>query len=157
MPPADPRPVLGAIAVVVEDNRVLLVKRTKDPDAGLWGFPGGHVEWGETALDAAARELQEETGVIASPVAYLTNIDVVIPGPNGRTKTHYLLAAVLCTDPVGTPVPADDVSGAAWFSCDDVKAHTLQMSDQVPELMELGRAVRARLDPRRSTTSAETR
>ncbi len=58
-------PRLGAIAVLVRDDRALLVQRGKMPDAGLWGFPGGHVEPGETALAAAVRELREETGVRA--------------------------------------------------------------------------------------------
>ena len=51
--PALPR--LGAIAVVLHQGKVLLVRRKNPPDAGLWGFPGGHVDAGETALDAAAR------------------------------------------------------------------------------------------------------
>ena len=46
-------PRLGAIAVLVRKGHVLLAQRTKMPDAGLWGFPGGHVEPGETAMEAA--------------------------------------------------------------------------------------------------------
>ena len=65
------RPKLGAIAVVVRNDHVLLARRGKEPDAGLWGFPGGHVELGETALQAAVRELREETGVEAHPLGYL--------------------------------------------------------------------------------------
>ncbi|MGV6850187.1 MAG: NUDIX domain-containing protein, partial [Marinibacterium sp.] len=68
-------PRLGALAVVLRDGHVLLARRANPPDAGLWGFPGGHVEPGETGLAAAVRELAEETGVIARPVDYLTNID----------------------------------------------------------------------------------
>lgn len=130
-------PVLGAIAVVVSDTHVLLARRKKQPDAGLWGFPGGHVELGETALAAAARELHEETGVVAQPLSYLTNIDVVTRAANGQVDMHFLLAAVYCDFVSGTPQPADDVSEAAWITCDDIRAGTLPTSDRVSDVMEL--------------------
>lgn len=109
-------PKLGAIAVVAHDGRVLLVKRKKDPNANTWGFPGGHVELGETAMDAAVRELNEETGVIGRAERYLTNIDVIHRDADGAVQFHYLLAAVQCTYISGTPVAADDVSDAGWFT-----------------------------------------
>jgi len=109
-------PRLGAIAVVHHQRKFLLVQRKKAPNAGTWGFPGGHVELGETALSAAARELREETGVVANPLRYLTNIDVVARDTAGAITHHYLLAAVLCGYQSGTPVAADDASDAGWFS-----------------------------------------
>ena len=135
MPVCD-HPLLGAIAVVVKDDHVLLAQRGKQPDAGLWGFPGGHVERGETALAAAARELSEETGVIADPVAYLTNVDVLRYDPGGAVLAHYLLAVVLCDYVSGAPQAADDVTDAAWFPIADVRAGCLRMSDQVEQLID---------------------
>jgi ADP-ribose pyrophosphatase YjhB (NUDIX family) len=57
-------PQVAAVAIVTrdEDARVLLVQRGEDPGKGLWGLPGGFVELGETAADALAREILEETG-----------------------------------------------------------------------------------------------
>ncbi|MFD3189838.1 NUDIX hydrolase [Sedimentitalea sp. HM32M-2] len=131
-----PVPRIGAIAVVVTTGHVLLARRRNPPDAGLWGFPGGHVELGETALTAAARELREETGVLAEPLEYLTNIDVLRHDAQGNVTAHYLLAAVLCDFVSGTPSPADDVIEAAWVPQEQVRAGTLPMSDQVDVLME---------------------
>jgi mutator protein MutT len=111
-----PKPKLGAIAVVVRDGHVLLVERAKAPNAGTWGFPGGHVEWGETALEAAVRELFEETGVTASSPRYLTNLDVMAQDEAGAVQHHYLLAVVLCDYVSGEPVAADDASDARWFT-----------------------------------------
>jgi mutator protein MutT len=128
------RPVLGAIAVVIQNGKLLLVRRKKQPDAGLWGFPGGHVEAGETAMAAAAREVHEETGVVVTPLGYLDNIDVIGRGPNAELTWHYFLAAVVCQYQSGDPVAADDVSDAAWVTIEQVVAGGLPMSDHVGEL-----------------------
>ncbi|MFX6119029.1 NUDIX domain-containing protein, partial [Acinetobacter baumannii] len=61
--PASERPIPATIAVVLRDDRVLLVRRANPPDAGRWGFPGGKIERGETIAEAAIRELMEETAV----------------------------------------------------------------------------------------------
>ncbi len=129
------RPTLGAIAVVIRADQVLLVRRRKEPDAGKWGFPGGHVEPGETALAAAARELAEETSVRASPQRYLTNVDVVIHDDAGVLLFHYLLAAVLCRYEAGRPIAADDVSDARW--CDIADIGTLPTSAHVQEVVAM--------------------
>ena len=84
------RPKLGAIAVMHHQGRILLVKRRNEPNANTWGFPGGHVELGETALEAAVRELAEETSVIGTPLSYLTNIDAITRDAAGTVQFHYL-------------------------------------------------------------------
>ena len=130
-------PRLGAIAVTIRDGKVLLARRGSAPDRGLWGFPGGHVEPGETALAAAARELLEETGISARPVEYLTNVDVLRHDADGRITVHYLLAAVLCEYGGGDPVAGDDAIDAAWVDCAAVRAGALPTSARVAEVMDL--------------------
>lgn len=128
-------PRLAALAVVLDGDRVLMVQRRNPPDAGLWGFPGGHVEPGETALAAAARELAEETGVIARPRAYLDNIDVIERGADGALRFHFLLTAVLCDYVSGQPVAADDARNAAWVPVADVLAGRLPLSVRVGDTL----------------------
>lgn len=129
------QPRLGAIAVVVYEGRFLLVKRKNQPNAGTWGFAGGHVEIGETALAAAARELAEETGVIAQPERYITNIDVITRDGAGAIAYHFLLAVVECRYISGTPVASDDVSDAGWFT--STEAQALDQSPGVQTILDL--------------------
>ncbi|MEM9903281.1 MAG: NUDIX hydrolase [Pseudomonadota bacterium] len=143
-------PKLAALAVLIRDDSVLLVRRRNPPDAGLWGFPGGHVEPGETAMAAAARELAEETGLRATPVDYITNVDVVEFSAQGELAFHFLLAAVLCVGGDGLPIPQDDVSDAAWQPVNTVLSRTLPTSAQVDDV--LGRALTMR-DGRTDQTS----
>jgi ADP-ribose pyrophosphatase YjhB (NUDIX family) len=131
------RPKVAALAVVLRDNHVLLIKRKNEPDAGLWGFPGGHIERGETGLVAAARELRDETGVIATPVTYLTNLDVITYAADGSVAFHFLLAAVLCDYQSGKPQAMDDALAADWIRFDDVKNSNIGLSRDVDHLLQL--------------------
>jgi ADP-ribose pyrophosphatase YjhB (NUDIX family) len=103
----------------------------------LWGFPGGHVGLGETAIEAAARELREETGVIARPLRYLTNVDVIVRNDEDEIAFHFLLAAVLCEYVSGQPAAADDASEAGWWGIAGIVAGELQCSEHVDEVVKL--------------------
>jgi len=133
------RPVLGAIAVVYHLGQVILIQRKTEPNAGWWGFPGGHVELGETAMQAAIRELFEETGVVARPLEYLTNIDVLLRDSVGAVQKQYLLTAVLCAYESGTPVPDDDALQASWIPVDEIEERGLELIDQVADVARLAR------------------
>jgi len=71
-------PKVGVGCLVLdEQGKVLLVRRAYPPGAGKWSIPGGHVELGEDLVEAATRELKEETGVEAEPVG-VVNVDTLI-------------------------------------------------------------------------------
>ena len=129
-------PRLAALAVTLRGDQVLLVRRRNPPDAGLWGFPGGRVEPGETALVAARRELLEETGVIATPLRYLDNVDIIQHDENGALEYHFLLAAVLCDYISGEPVAADDAMDARWVAVADVLSGKLPQSQGVDTVLQ---------------------
>ena len=115
-----PWPVAAVIAVTWYDGRVLLVRRHNPPNAGLWGFPGGKVEPGESLLRAAERELAEETGVQGAARRAIDAVDVI--GAGEPPAHHYLLVAVLVDWLSGEPVAADDVDEAGWFDPDVLPA-----------------------------------
>lgn len=128
------RPIPAVLAVVIRDGRVLLARRANPPDAGLWGFPGGKVEWGEPLGLAAERELAEETGITATAQEVITALDAFDPGPGGPVH-HFILIAVRCLWQQGDPSAADDALDARWFPLDDLGA--LPLSAGVADLAQL--------------------
>ncbi len=130
------RPVPAVIAVVPRGQGVLLVRRDNPPDAGLWGFPGGKIEPGETLARATLRELQEETGITASAGPVLAALDAIDRDAAGRLRHHYVLIATLCHWISGTPEAADDVSAAAWVSLSDLRSGAYALSRDVMEIAE---------------------
>ncbi len=132
----DERPRVGALAVVRRGDQVLLAQRSKGGYVGRWGFPGGHVERGETVIEAAMRELREETGVAAEPVGVLTVLDEIGRDDAGRVQWHYVLVAVLANWRAGEAVAADDAAGVRWATLADITG------GQIPVLKQVERVTR---------------
>lgn len=109
------RPTVAVLALVERAGQVLLVRRANPPDQGLWGFPGGRVEPGEAYLDAALRELHEETGLVADTPRLLTVLDFIEKDGSGTLAHHFAMIAVLCRWRSGEAVAADDALEARWF------------------------------------------
>ncbi|MGO4387380.1 NUDIX hydrolase [Microvirga sp. 2YAF29] len=136
-----PSPVPAVIAVVIENGRALLVRRANPPDAGLWGYPGGKIEYGETVYEAAIRELREETGVEAEARSIITTLDIVVRAEDGAVTQHYILIAVLCRWLSGEPVAADDALEAGWFALDGLRPEALPMSADVDAIARRAEAI----------------
>lgn len=126
-----PSPVPAVIAVVVHEGRALLVRRANPPDAGLWGFPGGKIEYGETVSEAATRELLEETGVLAEAQDVITALDILVRSEDDAVLQHYILIAMRCRWLSGEPRAGDDALEAGWFSLTALDPKTLPMSADV--------------------------
>jgi 8-oxo-dGTP diphosphatase len=131
-----PSPIPAVIAVVIHEGQALLVRRANPPDAGLWGFPGGKIEFGETVADAAVRELLEETGVTGEAQDVITTLDILVPSEDGGVRQHYILIAVRCRWLSGTPLAADDALEARWFPLADLDPAVLPMSADVDAIAQ---------------------
>ncbi|WP_010142426.1 NUDIX hydrolase [Oceanicola sp. S124] len=149
-----PRPAV--LSVALRGNEVLLVRRANPPDAGLWGFPGGKLDLGETLAEAALRELKEETGLTAlSAGPVLGAQDVIVPGEaltgspdesQGSSPPpplfHYVLIALRCELPENAPPPqaADDALEARWVAVDEIAALSCSEGVETLARQALGRA-----------------
>lgn len=116
--PSHPQVAVGA--VVIHNNRALLVKRHNSPSKGMWAIPGGSVELGETLQEAAEREIKEETGLIIKAKNPVLTFDVVERDKNGRILFHYVIVDLMADYVRGKPHPADDAEDARWFSETDL-------------------------------------
>lgn len=96
--------VVVAVALVADDGRVLLQKRAPGRSmAGLWEFPGGKVEAGETPEAALARELWEELGVEVDESALRPSCFASAP----VGERHMILLLYICREWRGEPRPLD--------------------------------------------------
>lgn len=120
------RPIVGVGAVVVDQGRVLLVKRGSPPLLGEWSLPGGVVELGETLRAAAEREALEETGLIVKAGEVLEVLDRIIPGKDGAPQYHYVLIDFLCTPEGGELRAGGDAADATWAGERELAGYKLE-------------------------------
>jgi 8-oxo-dGTP diphosphatase len=118
---AYPRPMLTVDVVVLAgteaSRRVLLIQRGNPPFRGSWALPGGFVEEGEQVVEAAPRELAEETGLRLGELRLLGVYDTPGRDPRGWTVSVVYLAHV---QEEATVAGADDASDARWFAVDSL-------------------------------------
>jgi ADP-ribose pyrophosphatase YjhB (NUDIX family) len=105
-PPPDR--ALAASVIVLKRDAVCLVLRDRPPMAGLWSFPGGRLEPGETPADAARRELAEETGLSIGDLVPLGDFD-----PTGKGAIQLNVFAARWQG--GDPVAASDAADARFW------------------------------------------
>jgi 8-oxo-dGTP diphosphatase len=119
------QPIIGVGAVIVENSRILLVKRARPPIAGRWSIPGGALEIGELVRAAAVREAREETGLIVEPGELLGVFDRVLRDPEQRVQYHYVLIDFICRRTGGVLCAASDAAEVRWFTKEELPALNL--------------------------------
>jgi 8-oxo-dGTP diphosphatase len=118
-------PRCAASAAIFRNGDVLLIERAKGALKGRWSLPGGHIEPGETAKAAAAREVREETGVEADIRGLVDIHEVILRGPDGPLVAHYLVAVHYGRWLAGEPVAASDAGAACFVRIDDIDTYPL--------------------------------
>ena len=114
------RPVVGVGAVVLDRDRVLLIKRGHAPLKGQWSLPGGRVEVGETLEQAIAREVEEETGLTIDVGPMVEVLDRISRDDEGRVEHHFVLVDFIGRPRGGVLRGASDADDAAWVALSDL-------------------------------------
>lgn len=134
-------PLVGVGAIIIDGDRVLLVKRAHPPQQAQWSIPGGMLEVGELVRDAAVREAREETGLIVETADLLGVYDRVLRDADQRVQYHYVLIDFLCRT-VGGRLQADgDAAEVRWFTREELPA--LNLAEDTLDVLRKGFAQRA--------------
>jgi 8-oxo-dGTP diphosphatase len=123
-------PLVGVGAVVVDQERVLLVRRGKEPLRGQWSLPGGMLELGEALTDGVVREVREETGLKVEPVELVELLDRIYR-ENESVRYHYVIADYLCRVVDGELKAASDADAVRWVERAEWNSHSALNLDPV--------------------------
>jgi 8-oxo-dGTP diphosphatase len=119
-------PRAGVGAVVLDEDRVLLVRRGAPPSQGKWSIPGGLIHLGERIEDAVRREVEEECGLRVRLLGVCGVIDRVVPGEEAesgsaaRVRYHYVIIDFVATPIGGTLQAGSDAAEARWVVLDEL-------------------------------------
>jgi 8-oxo-dGTP diphosphatase len=123
-------PLVGVGAVIVQEGRVLLVQRGREPLKGHWSLPGGMVELGESLLAGVIREVKEETGLLVEPVELIELLDR-IHRQGERVRYHYVIADYLCRVTGGDLKAASDADAVRWVERAEWNSHSALVLDPI--------------------------
>lgn len=119
-------PKVAAAVLVIQDGRVLLVRRVNEPFRGLWTLPAGFVNGGEDPAEAAERECLEETGLTVR----VTRVFDIVSGrehPRGADFVIVYLAEVMG----GDMKPDDDADAVEWFDKENLPPLAFRATQKV--------------------------
>jgi ADP-ribose pyrophosphatase YjhB (NUDIX family) len=129
-------PLIGVGAIIIENDRVVLVKRLHPPLQAQWSIPGGVLEVGELVREAAVREAHEETGLVVEPGELLGVYDRVLRNPEKRVQYHYVLIDFLCRRIAGDLAAASDAADVRWFRPDELAG--LKLAEDTLDVIRKG-------------------
>ncbi len=137
-------PLVGIGAIIIENARVVLVKRAHPPLQAEWSIPGGVLEVGELVREAAIREAREETGLTVEPGELLGVYDRILRDADKRVQYHYVLIDFLCRRVAGDLAAASDAAEVRWFTREELPA--LKLAEDTLDVIRKGFA-KLRVNP----------
>ncbi len=111
---------VGVGAVVIHDEKVLLVKLNYGRARGRWLIPGGMVDPGETLREAVVREVKEETGLTISPRGII-GIRSMVRDEDGLTDVYVVFRSDLVSSPTPLRPQESEIEEVAWIPLSEIK------------------------------------
>ncbi len=105
-------PKLTVDGILVEENRLLLIKRKNNPFRNNWALPGGFVDYGETTENAIIREMKEETGLLTR----IVKLSGVYSDPKRDPRGHTVSIVYIVQKVGGTLKSGDDAAEVEYFA-----------------------------------------
>lgn len=126
-------PRVGCGAAIIREGTILLVRRMRDPEAGHWGLPGGKVDPFELVVDATAREIKEELGIVITPRELLCVVDQIDRGAG----EHWIAPVFRVEHYEGTPAIMESgaLSDWGWFDIDAMPTPITEATKQAKAAM----------------------
>jgi mutator protein MutT len=122
------QPIVGIGVVIVDDQRIVLIKRGNEPAKGKWSIPGGLIELGETPEAAVIREAREETLLEVDNPRLLDVVNQAEWDSDGKIRYHYVIVDYLVHVVGGTIGAATDAAELRWVPLDEVESYDLTAS-----------------------------
>lgn len=122
------QPVVGVGAVIVQDQKIILIQRANEPSKGKWTIPGGLVDLAESLEVAVMREAKEETGLTASDPILLDVVSNVDLDEQGKVKYHYVIIDYLVHVRSLEAKADSDAADLRWVPFDEVEGYNLTAS-----------------------------
>jgi 8-oxo-dGTP diphosphatase len=108
---------VGVGGVILRDNKILLLLRTRPPEVGSWSIPGGKVDFGETIEAALVREIKEELNVDSEVITLLAVTNHILPDEQVHWVSPPFLVKIIGEPTNLEPEKHKDMQ---WFAVDDL-------------------------------------
>lgn len=129
---AETRPTPGVGAVIVEEGRLLLIRRGRGAYRDYWAIPGGRQQRGETMREAVSREVREETGLTVEVGGVVWAGDIM---DDARPPTYHYTVVDFSATPTGGHLAAgDDAAEVRWVPLGEVRL--LRLTPTMSDLLE---------------------
>lgn len=127
-------PACAVGAIVLEKGELLLIRRDTEPARGQWSLPGGRVEWGESLVEACAREVREETGIEIDVEGIAGIAERIIPDDEGEVTYHYVIVDFWARPRAHAVTAGDDASDVRWVPVGDL--HEMPLTPGLFEFLQ---------------------
>lgn len=136
------RPQIAVSAAILREGQLLVVRRAVSPGIGLYSFPGGRVEFGESLNEALSREVREETALDIAIAGLAGFREAILPGTDAAPPAHFVIMVFAARWVAGEPSLNAELDDFRWEKLEGIRAlrTTEGLADIATDALRLLRA-----------------